>query len=102
MQRDGAALDGKEIAIRLRDHLVADRDRLEAPIVDVLQWAMNVEVELATGAMWTVECLGPDAYHFYPAHVREDGSVVWLNVWVADDLKLDEMIGRVRHELFAS
>ena len=101
MQREGAAaLEGEQIASRLYGHLAADRDKYQAPIVDLHQWAMNVEIELKTGAMWTIECLGADAYHFYPAHIRDDGSVVWLNVWVADDLKLDETIKQVSQEVF--
>ncbi len=101
MQQEGAnRLDGEQIARRLHDHLAADRERLQAPIVDMQQWAMNVEIELTTGAMWTIECLGADAYHFYPAHIRDDGSVVWLNVWVADDLKLDETIKQISSEIF--
>ncbi len=99
--QENASLDGKQIASRLYEHLAADRDRLKAPIVDLYLWAFNVEIELKTGAMWTVECLGADAYHVYPAHVREDGSVVWPNIWVADDMKLDEMIAQVKKEVFA-
>ncbi len=102
VQQEGAdELDGGEIARRLYGHLAADRDRLQAPIADMHRWAMNVEIELKSGAMWTVECLGADAYHFYPAHIRDDGAVVWMNVWVADDLKLDETIKQVRSEVFA-
>lgn len=99
-QKSAADLDGKQVAVRLCAHLTSDRDKFSAPIVGLLQWAMNVEIELKTGAMWTIECLGADAYHFYPAHIRDDGSAVWLNVWVADDLKLGEMIEQVRSEVF--
>ena len=101
MQQEGAKmLDGERIARQLHGHLAADCERLQAPIVDMQQWAMNVEIELKTGAMWTIECLGADAYHFYPAHIRDNGSVVWLNVWVADDLKLDETIKQISSEIF--
>jgi hypothetical protein len=96
-----ASLDGKEIAARLYDHLAGDRDRLKAPIADLYLWAFNVEIELTTGAMWTVECLGADAYHVYPAFIHEDGSVVWPNIWVADDMTLDETIAQITKEVFA-
>ena len=100
MHEAGAAgLDGKRIATRLYDYLAADRDMHQA-IAELQCWAFNVEIELKTGAMWTIECLGNEAYHFYPAHIRPDGAVVWLNVWVTDDLKLDEMIARVRNAVF--
>jgi len=100
MQENGD-LDGKEVATRLYQHLAADRDRLKAPIADLYLWAFNVEFELKTGAMWTVECLGANAYHVYPAHVREDGSVVWPNIWVAPDITLDGMMTQVKGEVFA-
>ena len=99
-QEDAFGLDGEQIARRLYGHLAADCKKLQAPIADMHQWAMNVEIELKTGPMWTIECLGADAYHFYPAHIRDDGSVVWMNVWVADDLKLDETIKRISNEIF--
>jgi hypothetical protein len=97
MQQIGAAeLDGRQIASRLRDHLVTDCGRRRVPIADLFQWAFNVEIELTTGAMWTIECLGNDAYHVYPAHIREDGTAVWPNIWVAGDMTLEEMIAQAR------
>jgi hypothetical protein len=99
-QDDVAQLDGTQIAIWLCHHLEADRETFRAPIADVHQWACNVEIELKTGALWTIECLQANAYHFYPAHIREDGSVVWPNIWVADDMKLDETIAQIRDEVF--
>jgi hypothetical protein len=60
----------------------------------LFQWTFNVEIELTTGAMWTIEC--DDTYHVYPAHIREDGTAVWPNIWVADDMTLDEMIAQAR------
>jgi hypothetical protein len=96
MRQIGAAeLDGGQIASRLRDHLVTDCGKRGAPIAELFQWAFNVEIELTTGAMWTIECLGDDAYHVYPAHIREDGTAV-PNIWVAEDMTLDEMIAQAR------
>ncbi len=100
-QQEAAALTGEQVAVRLGVHLRADSARFAAPIADVTQWAYNVEIELKSGAMWTAECLDADAYHFYPAHI-EEGRVVWLNVWVADDLSLDETITRINEEVFHS
>ena len=100
MRKEGAAgLNGEQIAVRLCDHLAADRDQFGAPIADLQQWALNVEIELKTGALWTIECLKANAYHFYPAHIRPDGTAVWLNVWVADDMKLDELVDQMRKEI---
>jgi len=101
-QAEVGGLDGEQDAVRLGVHLRTDIDKFEASIVDVTQWAYNVEVELKNGAMWTVECLNADAYRFYPALIKEDGTVVWLNIWVADDLSLDETIARIENEVFSS
>jgi hypothetical protein len=100
MQREKGNVDGDQVARRLHDHLVAEHGRLGASIAGLRHWAQNVEIELQSGAMWTIECAGADAYRFYPAHVSDDGSVTWLNVWVTDDLKLGEVIERVREEVF--
>jgi hypothetical protein len=91
MQQGGAAdLAGEQVAARLGKHLLADGRKFGSQIADVTQWAFNVEIELKAGAWWNVECLSANAYDFYPAHIGEDGTVVWMNVWVADDLSLDE------------
>jgi hypothetical protein len=99
-QADAAGLDGEQIAVRFAAHLVADGRRYDSQILDVTQWAFNLEIELKTGAWWTVECLGANAYHVYPAHVGEDGTIVWPNIWVADDMSLEETIALVGEEAF--
>jgi hypothetical protein len=100
-QEANTALEGQEVAVRLCAHLIADQPRFNAPIVDVIRWATNVHIELATGAHWMVECLGANAYHVYPGHIREDGDIVWPNIWVAPDMTLDQTIKQLRQELFA-
>ncbi len=54
-----------------------------------------MEFKLKNGEWWNVECIGANAYHFYQAHVRDDGVIVWPN-WVADDLNLNETVRQVR------
>ncbi len=103
MQQSGAAdLSGEQVAVRLGAHLVADGREFGSQIADVTQWATNVEIELKTGAWWNAECLSANAYHFYPAHISEDGTVVWMNVWVADDLSLDETLARITEQALVS
>ncbi len=51
-------------------------------------------MEFGNGEHWAVECLGPNAFRLYPGIVRED-SVTWLNLWVAADYTLEELIGRM-------
>ena len=97
MRKEGAIdLDGTQIAVRLCEHLTADCNGHGLLVGELFQWAFNVEFELKTGARWTIECLGADAYHVYPAHIREDGTAVWPNIWVADDMTLDEMIAQAK------
>ena len=55
-----------------------------------------MEFKLKNGEWWNVECIGANAYHFYQAHVRDDGAIVWPNIWVADDVNLDETVRQVR------
>jgi hypothetical protein len=98
-QTNAAGLEGEQLAVRLAEHLVADGRKFDSLILDVTQWAFNVEIELKNGAWWTVECLGVNAYHVYPAHIGKDGIIVWPNVWVSDDMSLDETIALVSGEV---
>jgi hypothetical protein len=95
-----AALDGNEIATRLCRDLAAECERLKLPIADLWRGPLSAEFELENGAMWCVECLGVNAYHVYPARIREDGDVVWPNIWVAPDMTLDEMIAQIQKQVF--
>ena len=87
-----AGLDGGGIAARL--YAALDNEREAVGIADVWHYGFSVEIELVNGEFWAIECLGPDAFHFYPGIVRDEG-VTWLNVWVAPDLSLDELAKRV-------
>jgi hypothetical protein len=98
-QTNAAGLEGEQLAVRLAEHLVADGRKFDSLILDVTQWAFNVEIELKTGAWWTVECLGVNAYHVYPARIGKDGTIVWPNIWVSDDMSLDETIALVSGEV---
>ena len=85
-------LDGKTIAARLYGALHAQRD--EAGILEIVWYGASVEMELANGEHWAVECIGPDAFRVYPGIVRQD-IVTWLNLWVVADYTLEKMIEEV-------
>jgi hypothetical protein len=85
-------LDGKAVAAAL--HRALEAERHEAGIVDVWWYGFSVEMELGNGEHWAVECLGPNAFRLYPGIVREE-SVTWLNLWVAPDYTLEELIERM-------
>jgi hypothetical protein len=84
--------DGATIAARLYAALHAQRD--EAGIVDIAHYGTSVEMELANGEHWAIECIGPDAFRVYPGILRQD-SVTWLNLWVVADYTLEKMIEEV-------
>ena len=85
-------LDGEAIAARLHGALQAQRD--EAGIVEIVWYGDSVEMELANGEHWAVECIGPNAFRVYPGVARQ-GTVTWLNLWVVADYTLEEMIEEV-------
>jgi len=99
--QESATLDGRAVAGRLGLHIATDGERLNAPIVDLFRWDASIVMELKTGAKWTVECIGANAYHVYPGFTREDGEVVWPNIWVAPDMTLEQTIAQLRKEVFA-
>ena len=87
-----APLDGETIAAKLYSALQAQRE--EAGILEIIWYDNSVEMELANGEHWAIECIGPDAFRVYPGIVRE-GAVTWLNLWVVADYSLDKMIEEV-------
>jgi hypothetical protein len=83
---------GETIAARLHGALHAQRD--EAGILDIVCYGSSVEIEVANGERWAIECIGPDAFRLYPGIVRQD-TVTWLNLWVVADYTLEQMIAEV-------
>jgi len=91
---------GREtIARSLADLLSANRS--ECGVADVWTLDASVEMKLANGEYWAVECIGPNAFRHYPAVIRNE-KVTWLNVWVADDYPLDRLVGELGVTLTAA
>ena len=84
--------DGAQIIARLFAALQAGR--AEIGIAELSHYGATIEMELVDGDHWAIECVGPDAFHFYPGAVR-DGDVTWMNLWVAPDLTFEEMTRRL-------
>ena len=84
--------DGAATIARLFAALEAGR--AEIGIAELSYYGATIEMELVDGDHWAIECVGPDAFHFYPGAVR-DGYVTWMNLWVAPDLTLEEMTRRL-------
>jgi hypothetical protein len=87
------------VAVRL--YAALDADRATAGIADIWQYGSNVEMELASGEYWAIECLGPNAFHLYPGVVREE-TVTWVNVWVAADYTLEVLVERLDETLVSA
>jgi hypothetical protein len=84
--------DGAAITAHLFS--VLDSGRAEVGIADLRHYGTTIEIELVNGDYWAIECIGADAFHFYPGAVSDD-AVNWLNVWVGPDLTFEEMTGRL-------
>jgi hypothetical protein len=49
---------------------------------------------------WEAVVVGPDAYQLYPGFLRDDGeTIVWPNVWVADNYSLEKFVDMLEQEL---
>jgi hypothetical protein len=83
-----ATFEGEAIALGLYERLRARQER--AGIADLWRLGIIVEMVLANGEYWAVECIGPDAFRLYPGVARDNG-VTWLNVWVRRDYTLSEL-----------
>jgi hypothetical protein len=91
--------DGEAIAPGLYETLQARRE--DAGIADLWWYGISVEMVLANGEHWAVECIGPDAFRLYPG-VTGDNSVTWLNVWVRRDYTLGELASNLDDVLAAA
>ena len=49
---------------------------------------------------WEAVVIGADAYRLYPGFVRDGGdTIVWPNVWVAENYSLAKFVGILEDEL---
>jgi hypothetical protein len=78
---------------------VLEAGRAESEIVELHFWAFNVEFVLKNGDYWAIECLSPDEFRMYPGFVRGD-TVTWANVWVRDNMSLDELVKSINDVAF--
>jgi hypothetical protein len=92
VEGDDTFARGKPVAARLC--AVIESVLADSEIAEVYFWGFNVEFVLKSGDHWAIECLSPNAFHMYPGLVRGD-TVVWANVWVADDMTLDELVKQI-------
>jgi hypothetical protein len=90
--RKGEEQQGETIAARLFEALESEWE--EAGIADIWHYGFTIEMELINGEYWAIECVGGDAFRFYPGVVGEEG-VIWLNVWIAPELTLEELTERL-------
>ncbi len=87
----------KPLARRVGEWLEANQSGSE--IVELYTWGLNVEFVLRNGEYWAIECLSPSAFRMYPGFVRGD-TVTWPNIWVRDDLSLEELVKNINEVAF--
>ncbi len=88
---------GKEVAQRVCAALEAES--AASAIVDIHSWAFNVEFVLQNGDHWAIECLSPNDFRMYPGFQSGD-EIVWPNVWVRDNMTLDELVKNINDVAF--
>jgi len=90
---------GEAIARRLFEALKSERK--EAGIAEIWHYGFTIEMELVNGDYWAIECIGRDAFRFYPGVVGEE-RITWLNAWVAADLTLEKLTERLNETAAAA
>lgn len=90
----GSERDDEGEASAARLFAALDSEREEAGIAEIWHYGFTIEMEFVDGEYWAIECMGGDAFRFYPGVVGEKG-VTWLNVWVAPDLTLEGLTERL-------
>ena len=71
-----------------------ETEPVEAGVRVTRCYGPTVEIEFVNGELWAIECLGPEAFHFYPGIVQK-GGVTWLSIWVAADYSLEKLVGEI-------
>jgi hypothetical protein len=66
---------------------------------DIRSGGPTVMMLLSPRHPWEAVVVGPDAYQLYPGFLRDDGeTIVWANVWVADDYTLEKFVSVLEDE----
>jgi hypothetical protein len=74
--------------------LVAGLRSAPTAIVELEQAGDTLLLRFVNGEHWAIECIGPDAFHFYPGVAGANG-ISWANVWMVPDLTLGELNERL-------
>ena len=68
---------------------------------DITAWGPIVTMIFSDTAAWEAVVVGPDAYQLYPGFIRDD-SIIWPNIWVADNYSLEQFMRELSAELTAA
>jgi hypothetical protein len=92
--------DIARLLCRCVERACSDLDLADA---EVFSYGNIVTMFPTTATAWEAVAVGPDAYRLYPGVFRDDGeTVVWANVWVADDYTLSQFVDALERELSAA
>jgi hypothetical protein len=75
----------------------SDLDLHEA---EVFSYGAIVTMFPTPASAWEAVVIGADSYQLYPGMLRDDGeTIVWANVWVADNYSLAKFVDVLEQEL---
>jgi hypothetical protein len=99
---DGSApTEPRDIARLLEICAVQACEALGLEEADIRSGGPVVMLLLTPRHPWEAVVVGPDAYQLYPGFLRDDGeTIVWANVWVADNYTLEKLLCVLEDEFF--
>ena len=99
MTAPNAPDDAREIAELLEASVQQACEALGFEEADIRSGGPTVMMFPTPRHPWEAVVVGPDAYQLYPGFLRDDGhTVVWANVWVAENYTLEKFIAVLEEE----
>lgn len=103
MHGPSAPVEPSEIARRLAACVIETCGRLGLNDAEIYCGGPVVTMILSGSIAWEAVVIGPEAYQLYPGFFRDDGdTLVWANVWVAENYSLAKLANELGEELAAA
>ena len=94
MAGTSAPQDRADIAEMLEMHVRQACEEYGLQSAEIFSSGGIVTLLLTSQHAWEAVIVGPDAYQLYPGFIRDSGgSIVWPNIWVANDFTLATFLG---------
>src|SRR5262245_48699050 len=99
MASPGAPSEPRDIAALLEASVRQACDEFGFDEADIRCVGPTVMMLLTPRHPWEAVVIAPNAYQLYPGFLRDDGeTIVWANVWVADDYTLEKFVTVLEEE----